>query len=100
MLHVERFPRAIQDLDEIFIYLGQDNLDAAERFLTEAEKTIHFLKENPELGRPRSFHGQSELRSWAIRGFEDYLIFYRPGERTLQIIRILHGARDLSQQFR
>jgi toxin ParE1/3/4 len=35
------------------------------------------------------------LRSWAIRGFATFLVFYRPTQRGIEVIRVLHGARDL-----
>lgn len=35
------------------------------------------------------------VRSWPIRGFSGYLIFYRPTSDGIEVIRVLHGARDL-----
>jgi toxin ParE1/3/4 len=34
------------------------------------------------------------LRKWSIQDFENILIFYRPSEEGIAIIRMLHAARD------
>ena len=36
---------------------------------------------------------------WPIPRFEKYLIFYRFNDDTLEVIRVLHGARDLTRIF-
>ena len=36
------------------------------------------------------------MRFWVVRPYSNYLIVYDPQKKPLQIIRILHGARDLS----
>jgi toxin ParE1/3/4 len=36
-----------------------------------------------------------EVRQWRIKDFEDYLIFYRLQETTLEVLRVLQGSRDL-----
>jgi plasmid stabilization system protein ParE len=35
------------------------------------------------------------VRTWAVPGFENYLIFYLPTTTEVQILALLHGARDL-----
>jgi toxin ParE1/3/4 len=39
------------------------------------------------------------LRSWRMRGFESWLVFYRVTEEAVEIVRVLHGARDLEAAF-
>ena len=34
-----------------------------------------------------------------IAGFDNYLIFYRPTERGVEIIRVIHGSRDIEDLF-
>jgi hypothetical protein len=36
------------------------------------------------------------VRSWLIPDFKNYLIFYLPTETEVQILAVVHGARDLS----
>ncbi|WP_341531639.1 type II toxin-antitoxin system RelE/ParE family toxin (plasmid) [Nostoc sp. UHCC 0302] len=37
-----------------------------------------------------------EIRQWRIKDFQDYLIFYRIRDTTIEILRVFHGARDLA----
>lgn len=38
----------------------------------------------------------AELRFFPISRFNKYIVFYRPDDRGIQIVRILHGARDIA----
>lgn len=55
----------------------------------------------PELGERQGFDRQeiADLRVWQVRGFENYLIFYRPIEGGIEVVRILHSARDIAAIF-
>lgn len=55
----------------------------------------------PHLGQPREFRNPelAGLRSRAIPGFENYLIFDLPTKEEIEVIRVLHGARDLGSMF-
>jgi toxin ParE1/3/4 len=35
------------------------------------------------------------LRVFPVKGFANYLLFYRPFPRGIELIRVLHGARDI-----
>jgi toxin ParE1/3/4 len=37
-----------------------------------------------------------EVRQWGIKNFQDYLIFYRLQDEQIEILRVLHGSRDLA----
>jgi len=39
----------------------------------------------------------SGLRQWRVKGFESYLIFYRPIPEGIEVLRVLHGARDIDR---
>ena len=41
----------------------------------------------------------ANLRVWPITKFRQYLIFYTPTRRGIRVIRVIHGARDLSRIF-
>jgi toxin ParE1/3/4 len=51
------------------------------------------------MGARRTFRKRvlKELRSWPFSGFENYLIFYRFDEARLEVLRVIHGARDLER---
>ncbi len=83
------------DLREIGLWIAKENPDAAERFLSAAEQTFQQLKLHPGLGRLRSFTVPG-VRSWPIPGFKRYLVFYLPTPKELQILAVIHGARDLA----
>lgn len=88
-----RSDRAEADLTDIWVSIAKDNGPAADRVvlsLIEAEDRLALF---PELGRLRpDLPGQ--LRSWPVGA---YLVFYRPTEAGIVVIRILHGARDLGE---
>lgn len=79
------------------------DLDLADRFVACAESTFKKLARTPGLGRPRAFRSPQakDLRSRKVADFPKHLVFYRPlpGERGVEIVRVLHGARDLDPLF-
>ena len=90
-------PKAQADLDDTAEYIGRENPGAAVRFLAAAEETFKQLLATPGLGRVREYLDPrlTGLRSWRVRGFENWLVFYRPTDDEIEVIRVLHGARDL-----
>ena len=56
----------------------------------------------PELGQRQEFgrNELAELRVWQVQGFENFLVFYRPVERGIEVLRVLHAARDIDGGFR
>lgn len=85
-------PAARADLTEIFDYISQDNPNAARRVLAELRGAMRKLAEMPEMGHYRRDLADEPLRFWPVYS---YLIIYRSEARPLQVVRILHGARDI-----
>lgn len=83
------------DLREIGLRIAEDNPEAADRFFIAAEEAFELLQRHPNIGRLRSF-SVTGVRSWVIPDFQKYIVFYLPGEAEVQILAVLHGARDLS----
>jgi len=83
------------DLTTATSYIHQANPAAARAFVHAVYDNFEFLARNPGLGRVRADLGYPEVRSWPVRGFRRYLIFYRELSDRIQIWRVLHGARDL-----
>lgn len=83
------------DLREIALYIARDNPDVAKRFLDAAEKTFKLLRGHPGLGRLRSFSIPG-IRSLVVKGFSNYIVFYVATKAEVEILAVLHGARDLS----
>ncbi len=78
------------------------DVDLADRFVRSVEQTAQKLARNPELGRSRAFRAARNVRAWAVSHFPKHIIFYRAAtlHGGVEIIRILHGARDLDALFR
>ena len=76
-----------------------DNMDAADRFLEAAYETFQELARMPGMGWKREFPQERlrDLRSFRVKGFESYLIFYSPISDGIEVFHILHGARDLER---
>ena len=36
---------------------------------------------------------------WRVKGFEKYLVFYRPLKDGIVVLRVIHGARDIEDLF-
>ena len=89
---------AREDLLESYVFISQDSPTAAERSLRSAEGSFNQLEDMPEIGHPWESEDQrlQDVRVWHIKGFENWLIFYRVAEEHIDILRVLHGARDTS----
>jgi toxin ParE1/3/4 len=81
------------DLDDIWTAIAQTDFLRADRFVAKLEAKISGLSQFPESGVARTdiFPTARVL----IDG--QYLIFYRYVERIVVVMRIVHGARDLSE---
>ncbi len=90
-------PRAIADLIEHYAYIARDKVEPADRFLRQAEKTFELIARFPGIGRawesrrPRL----AGVRVYPIPRFRNYLVFYRPTKEGVEVLTVLHGARDL-----
>lgn len=98
---LQRRPQALSDVEESAVYIGLDSPAMALRFIEAVEETLRFLVKNPEIGPARTFsrHELVGLRMFPVKGFDKHLIFYLPTEDGIEVVRILHGARDLGALF-
>lgn len=79
------------DLKEISCYVGARDSGAAERLLDEFVVKFQFLYRHPKLGIPRD-DLMGGLRCSLVR---PYVIFYQIAEDGLEIMRVVHGSRDI-----
>jgi toxin ParE1/3/4 len=79
--------------------LLEDAFEAANRFLEAVDESIEAICQTPQIGAPKQFKNPSlsGLRSWAVKGFEDILIFYVVQPDALRVVRVLHGRRDIKK---
>jgi len=88
--------RARNDLDDIWDYIAQRNLDAADAFLDKLQARFPMLARYPEAGRLRQELGPT-LRSFPVG---EFIIFYRPIPQGIEVARVLRGRRDIERIFR
>jgi toxin ParE1/3/4 len=94
-------PEADRDADGHFLYIAQRNIEAAVRFFHALDASLQKLAAMPELGERQQFERKelADLRVWQVQGLENYLIFYRPVEHGIEVVRVLHAARDIAAIF-
>ena len=85
-----------QDVYEIALFIARENPDAAFRLIDRFDETLRMLAENPMTGRARGELAPN-VRSFPVGS---YLLFYRPANDGIELIRVLHGARDLRRLFK
>jgi toxin ParE1/3/4 len=88
-------PEAENDLDEIEQYIGADDPVAAINFVKLLTERFTQLTDNPGIGHKRDYL-MAGLRS-IVEG--NYLIFYRQKKAAIEVIRVLHGARNVENIF-
>ncbi len=91
-------PAADRDIDGQAEYLMREaSLETALRFYDATAATFDKLARMPGMGERRESSNPrlAGLRVWRIDEFPDHLLFYRPVEGGIEIIRVLHGARDV-----
>ncbi|MFN0061680.1 MAG: type II toxin-antitoxin system RelE/ParE family toxin [Myxococcaceae bacterium] len=91
-------PAALRDLQNIYQYIADRRPPASEAFLRNVAVEFDLLSERPFLGRRRHFK-TSGIRSWRVRGFENFIVYYRVRRKDVRILRVLHGAQDVSQML-
>ena len=89
-------PEAIEDLAALRGYIEQDNPAAARRIALHIFHTVEMLLgDNPEMGRPGRVPGTREL----VIPKTPFVVPYRLVGRTIQILRVFHGARRWPDSF-
>jgi plasmid stabilization system protein ParE len=93
-------PQAVDDLFEIWSYIAGDDLDAANRVDEAIHAACGFLADTPLAGRIREDLTALPLRFWLVQPYRNYWIVYNPETKPLQVIRIIHAARDVPPLLR
>ena len=96
-------PKADEDLDEqAYYYAANVSLELGHRFLVSAHETFALLAAHPEMGwRTRLKHPDlKSVRVFPVAGFKKVVILYRPAQDYIDILRVVHGSRDLQTLLR
>jgi toxin ParE1/3/4 len=90
--------RARRDILSNAEYLEEHGgVETAQRFIDATRSTFDELAKMPNLGVLCAFHRPAlrRIRRWPVKGFENWLIFYRPRRNGVEIVHLIHGARDI-----
>ena len=89
-------PRAEEDLDDLWVYIATESGSepTATRVLRSVADALLLIAKFPHLGRSRDLDLKSGYRSFPVN---NYVIFYRIRPGVVQVIRILHGSRDVQE---
>lgn len=91
-MRIRRLPQAIRDVDETWRRIAEDDPGAADRWVDSIVGATDRLAEFPNSGAPRPDIG-SGVRSIVM---DRYLVLYRVGPDSVDIVRVVHGARELT----
>ncbi len=80
---------------KIWAHIAADNEGAADRGIASLHERFTTLAENPMAGRSRP-ELLPDLRSFPAGS---HTIFYSPQEDGVEIVRVIHGARDIATMF-
>jgi toxin ParE1/3/4 len=90
-------PEVPGDLDEIAAYLEHTSIAVADRFIKAAFEAFDDLAAMPGKGSLKWFRRRQlrEIRSWAVEGFPNHLVYYRAAKEAIVILAVVHGARNI-----
>jgi plasmid stabilization system protein ParE len=79
------------DLEQITAYVAEESIESALRLAQELREKCESLADAPR-GYP--LVPRYEHLGIRRRPFGNYLIFYRIGPNAIEVVHVLHGARD------
>jgi|ERR1700733_10198573 len=86
---------AERDLDQIKIYLVEKaGSSITRKVFQEFRGALNLLGSNPGIGHVREDLTDLPVKFWPVYS---YLIVYDPETKPVQIIRVLHGMRDVDE---
>jgi len=80
------------DLDQIWEFIAQDNIDAADRWIDKLFDAFQSLAQLPGMGHRRDDLTAFPILFWPVGA---YLILYRVQSEWIEIVAITQGARDI-----
>jgi toxin ParE1/3/4 len=88
---IERSRSALANFDAIYEFIARDNSRAAAEVLRALDQSIQLLASQPQLARDFR-HRRLRLR---LLTHGEYIVFYRESPRVIEIIRVIHGRRNI-----
>lgn len=87
---------AQEDLQEIWEYVAQYQIDSANNLIKEITRKFSTLCKHPLIGRQRN-DLLINLRSFVCK---NYIIFYQPVDDGIEVLRVMHSSRDIEGAFK
>lgn len=96
-MNATRRPRFLLDLAEELNWLNDKaGAEVAERWFDALLVTLQFIEKNPLVGRERKDLSPAGVRTWRVRGFPRWLIFYAvTSQREIVFYRVRSGTMNL-----
>jgi len=93
--------RARRDLEQIHSRISKDNPEAGDRVWDAILDVADLLADHSEAGTKilNASPRHADVRWFVTPRFRNYLIFYRPYENSILVLRILHAAQDWTRFF-
>lgn len=95
MARVTRRPQAEADILEIWDYIADDSILDADRWVDSLDEKLALWATQPMMGRSRDELAPG-IRSLA---FGRYVVFFEPLSDGIDVVRVLHGSRDIDATF-
>ena len=89
-------PEAKADLRDILLDIADDSPGTAERLRYELQEALQRLGQSPGIGH---YHEELLDRRYRFWNFYSYVVCYVWERKPIQIIAVVHGARDLTAFF-
>ena len=80
------------DLDQIWEYIAEDSIEAADRWIDKLFDAFQTLAQSPGMGHRREDLTEFPILFWPVGA---YLILYRVQEHFIEIVAVTQGARDI-----
>lgn len=83
---------AERDLNDIWDYIAEASVEAADRMTARLFEVFETLARNPGMGHKREDLTNFTILFWPV---ENYLVIYRAKRALIQIVAVVHGKRDI-----
>ena len=95
MGRIHRTSDALDDLSNIWLYIAEHNLPAADRVIDRIERVLTLLVQFPGMGE-----AVDHLRQGVRRFTEgNYQLFYEITSDGILLLRVYHAARSIEDLF-
>lgn len=87
-------PKALNDLEAVYLYIARTSARMAETFVLRVEAAVDQLSQFPGSGRLVQELRASDVRELIV---QQYRVFYRVRANQVEVLSILHGSRNIGE---